>query len=264
MIVKFNEFFLFEKLGVNAEVEKLTEYILNNLVDKDIIVLTENLPKLSFKLKKIIIDFNIEYGLDASFDNGKSKRSGELYFHFDRIKISKDLIQHECLHAFHFMKLELKKTQDFLDKLNNLHKSNKNNNDKLKDFILLYYYSSNYEISAIVHEFNRKIESYVNKENFYDILKNSEEYYISKKLESIDLNKLFDNVSDSELNLFFSTFENYETKKSPFSFIKDFFIKKKYVKRNININNKTIKYQKYFNNQGEYMYRKLTKLYGLL
>ena len=264
MIKKFNEYFLLEKLGISDEVSKLTNFILNNLENKNIIILKNNLPNLSFKLRKIIIDHNITKGIYGSFDVEKSNKNGVLYFHFDKNNITKALIEHECLHAFHFMKMELETTKEYLNKLTNLNKSNKNDNETLKDFILLYYYSSDFEISARIHEFYRKIQNYANKDNFYEILQNSEEYYISNRLKNINLNKLFENVNDSLLNEFFSTFENYEHKKSSFDFIKDFFIKKKIINRNINIKNKIDNYEKYFNKQGNFMFKKLTKIYGLL
>jgi len=56
MIKKFNEYFLLEKLGISDEVSKLTNFILNNLENKDIIILKNNLPNL---IKKKIINRNI-------------------------------------------------------------------------------------------------------------------------------------------------------------------------------------------------------------
>ena len=74
-INKFKEHILLEKVSISEDTNKLTEFILNNLSNLPNTFIT-NLPILSFKLKKIIIDFNSEPNTDGSFDIHKSKLNG--------------------------------------------------------------------------------------------------------------------------------------------------------------------------------------------
>jgi len=229
-INKFKEHILLEKVSISEDTNKLTEFILNNLSNLPNTFIT-NLPILSFKLKKIIIDFNSEPNTDGSFDIHKSKLNGILHFHFKKTAITKDLIQHECSHAINFMKGGLNKTINLIQKMNNLYKSNKKNISVLEDFILLFYYSSDDEINAITNEFYRKTTSYINKANFYNVLINSEQYYIAKRLKNINLYDLFKNIDDKLLEDFFSTFYDYETKKrNILSIITDFLKGRKKIK----------------------------------
>lgn len=255
---------ILEKVSISEDANTLTNFILDNL-QKLPNTFTKNLPSLSFKLRKIIIDFNTEPNTDTTFDLEKSKISGILYFHFRKDAITKQLIQHECAHAINFMKGGLNKTLNFLKKLTNLYKSNKNNILVFEDFILLFYYSSNDEISAIVNEFYRKTDSYINKSNFYEVLKNSEQFHIAKRLKNINLHDLFINIDIDLLEDFFSTFYDYEIKKKNIlDIIKNFFIGNKKSKRKIELDIVLNKYQKYFNTQGEYMIKKLSRLFSIV
>lgn len=155
MISKFKEYIILEKVGIPEDANTLTNFILDNL-QKLPNIFIKDLPLVSFRLRKIIIDFNTEPNTDATFDLEKSKMSGVLHFHFRKDAITKQLIQHECDHAINFMKGELNNTLNHLKKLTNLYKSNRNNISIFEDFILLFYYSSNDEISAIVNNFYRK------------------------------------------------------------------------------------------------------------
>ncbi len=285
-------FFLVEKLHMNEDVDKLSDYIyseLNKNGFNDISIDCENIvPNMGIQSINITI-YEKENSL-AELDINKSKKlSNGKWVMFLNIKkgIYLDTIKHEIDHCLRLVK---KGKIDTINKLNYIKSSTPFTylkNDDIEYFFHLIYLSSDEEINSMVSEtygLIKEVESSVgkiSKKAFILIIKNSRAYSASKNLIDFKEDTVFNSFSNNVKNKFFYLLEknrkelnkindNYpnwiKTLRIIWKVVRDEVLKSNKLEDNDSVEypktNKNLKYyKKWFNSQGDKLNRKLFSLY---
>jgi len=271
-MIKLYDEYIVERLGVNDDVIKLTDFLIDHIVEnKSYIFKTDKLPKLSFKINKLFIDF----GKVNSFNSSKSKHTKNgfnIYIQlnsFEDFFSWKEILSHELTHVLKYTKLTLKKqkllSHDFTY-----------SDERFNKLISLIYSSDESEINANVSQIYYKYKDIENIEkfdlkmkNFKELIKQDEYMKISNQMINYDIKNDLKNISEKDIYYFFKHISNKKRMRKSKNKIKDFF---KIIYNIINDRQNEIDYdvssvlhqtQKYINSQGEKLKRNLYRLYDL-
>jgi len=280
------EDFINEKLGIHDDVIILSDFLYNILKKnkKEKIVIKDNIPEVSFKISKIIINFHSSNDVNAYFNERFTtlKDNGfEIYLSFNKnIELKKRAISHELSHLIdHEIKLS-KRIKEFKDVLLSSKFANIFNNKKFNNLCYLIYLSDEGEIKAHVHQFYE-----IFQESFDDIKFDDKNYDKNKifefLLDETGVKKLYTkminynifedlkSIPDKLKLKFFNDFLNinkniYNIKKTPsLSTIKMIFHLLFGKKNDLNLEDFMFKTQKHINERGIILRDKIHKLYGL-
>lgn len=277
MIINYNNF-LFEKLGINDDVMSLVNFLLQFIYqskDKKLTI-AENIPKTTFKINKIIIEFINNKDVDGAFIESRSKLTNkgyDLYLMINKDSDIKSNLYHELTHVIKYQNLTNKKIK-FLAK-NNITYIDK----RFDNLIYLLYYSDDSEINAKVAEIYSKIEENIelssksiDKKLIFKTYMNKLKYdrYDSPYM-LINYNIFEDlrDVSDKDKIKFFSYITNIKNIKRSTNnkILMIYRIIKYIIKNDYTINSDLdsimLRTQKHINYQGEKLLRKIMKLYNL-
>lgn len=280
-MIEFNfENFINEKMGIRDDVVILSDFLYDYLSDankeKIIIINGENIPKVSFNISKIVINFvQPKYYMIASLDEKRSKltRQGmEIYLFFNKDeKLSKSTINHELSHLIdHEIKLS-KRIEDFRDATAASKISNLLNNRNFNNLCNLIYSSDDSEINSITHEFHdlltngySKLKDTKSKNEIFDIYDKMIYYNIFEDLKDIP---------DKTKIKFFSDLINWNKKmikikknrNSQFMiYLKIAFYLAHGYEKNIDLHGIMYKTQTHINSKGIRLRNNIHRLYGLL
>ena len=285
-IMNYNKFLIIEKLGANKDVELLSHYLKDKILNKSIII--NNIPlKLSKPINKIIIDIGQKDYFDMS--RSHSNINGyNLYFKFSP-NPSIDIISHELNHAFQFIMKGKEKSLHDLDKLKSA-KLAKGllpfgyKNDKFNDIVDFIYYLSDAEIDSYVMETYSDIKELfknykIDKQTFISLINISTPYKICEYVDNINLNYYLKEISIEDKIIFFSILKEEEKRLKNINIKNNFFRKLSnlYNFFKIKINSNSVKkievddisliidkWDKYFKIKSNKLKRKLFRLYDLL
>jgi len=277
MLIDFEEY-LCERLGVNEDVHILSEFLYNKLKDenKNKVVIEKDFPEnISFKIKKIIIEFKSDVDYNASFNKSRSKLTEDgyiLYLIFNREGNLMDNLYHEFTHVIKFDKLTIKKIKGFNS---NVDASDYFDKKKFKRLIGCIYMSDESEINAAVAEFYSKISKFFKSSNntnksvlFKSYIKNLDRY--SDELINYNIFEDLENISDKDKLYFFRKFTKIRNiyKESDnklliaYKLIKMFILDKP--DNRITLYYAMCSLQRFINKQGEKLKLKTHKLYDLI
>lgn len=287
-MLNFKNFILNEKLHINDELDKYSDKIYNIIKTSDKkSFIFKNLP-IQFNIYKLVINIkNLPLGIGGQLLLNKSYETKNGWI--ITIDLKDDFLLYNLKHELnHALRLTLIGKDKMISNLNHIRTkmlfSNLADGD-IDYFFYIIYLSNDEEINAKISETHGYIKEVMishnykklTKEQFEYILKESDGYKISEELINFNCEKHFSKFSKNELNKFFYLLEENKTKldnieKSLFRNIKLFIKTFKYIFFN-KISFETYDdnvykpkkgssfYNKWINNQGEKLKRKLYSLY---
>ncbi len=281
------ENFINEKLGIREDAVILSDFLYDYIKDfdrnKTIIIDGVDIPKVSFKISKIIIEF-VNYDYVGAFDEKRTKltKDGiEVYLMFRKNdSIQKSSISHELSHLIeHEIKLS-KRINDFNSRVASSKISNLLNSKKFDNLCNLIYLSDDSEIRSITHEFYTLLrnlrDSYsdVDKNKFFEKVinySNIKDRY--DKMINYDIFDDLKNISDKVKINFFNDLINWEKKLYKIKKNKNnkliiilrviFYLIHKH-DRDIDLHTIMYKTQKHINSKGVKLRNNIHRLYDLL
>jgi len=297
MIKSYNNF-VFEKVGVNDDVIKLSNFIskyihLKGKVSKEYVINKKDLPDdINLPINKLVIYYEPIKKGDKNYaylDVRKSKRfkSGNVEIYIVLRTLKKSIIYHEINHALQFINLG-KYKMIRKGKMSILYNNIENDfkDKKVKSFLYLLYRSDELEVSSNIIQFygqlkglmkkyikdfkikfkdkmdNEEMQKYIDKwkkKYFINTLKNRDIYRTAKIINNIDLFEYFENADKDEVIKLFTLLSFIDKNNK--------IIKKSLVLNPIDDNEleKEIqKYQNMMNNMGRKMLIKIGKVWDLL
>lgn len=278
------ENFINEKLGIRDDVIILSDFLFDILKDngKKKIVIKNNIPKVSFRISKITINFHSLDDVLAYFNEQYTKLTEDgieisLTFNKDII-LNKYLINHELSHLIdHEIKLS-KRIKDLKDRVLSSKFSNIFNDRKFNNLCQMIYLSDDGEIKAYVHQayeifersFNYMLKLGYDKNKIFEtLLMETGIQKIYKDMINYNIYDDLKNVPNKLKIRFFNDLINidkkiYNIKKSPnLSKIKLFFYIFFSKKNDLDLNDIMFKTQKHINDKGIIFRNKIHRLYGL-
>jgi hypothetical protein len=280
-ILKYYEFALLEKLGINQDVELLSNYLKSKIESKSMII--DNIPlKLSKPISKIYIKIERSKSRIAAFNLSKSKLTDdgyELHFIF-QTNPTIDVISHEVNHALQFIMKGHEKSIKAIDDIKAARYSLGfvpfgEKNKKLNEVVDLIYYLNDTEINSLVVETHARIKELydkIDKELFIHLIKRSDAYKICEFVEYLNLEDYLKDISTEDKIKFFSILKdkkielNQNVNKSIIKKIITSF-KNIFYKGNmelIELNATIDRYDNHFKIQSDKLKRKLFRLYDNL
>jgi hypothetical protein len=291
-IGSFKEFLLLEELHINRDIERISDWIYEEVIKskENKITLYPDQKVFNLPVEKIII-FLTDGSYDGALDVGSSSKKDStslwtLTIHIDKNfkkYETKATIFHEMSHALRLMKVPK------IEYLNNLNFKKSASvsfprNKEFEDISNYIYLSNKEEIESMVSETYGFIKDFMEKNNveylerdfFERIIRVSRSYNVSLYLSEFSAGEYFKNVPKEMVDYFFSLFEKEKeeldiinkgtffrkirlfiriTKKllsSPNTYIPPDYIKPK---KGIEF------YERYFHEAGEELRRKLFSLY---
>lgn len=283
---KFDYFVISERLGVNADVEILSNYLHKIIKNRTIVIHGSDIPvKLTKPINKIVVNIIYSQKREGSFNLKQSKltESGwDLYFEF-KSNPSPDLIFHEVNHAFKFIMMGKEKS---LKELNKIRSSKKSlsvlpggwRSEKLNTVVDLIYYLDNSEIDSMIAETYADIREIskkykIDKSTFIELVNSSESMKICKFVDDLNLESYLSDISKETKKLFFALLKEHELrlKKDPEltligkikSIIKNIFSGIPHLKDD-ELDIQIRKWDKYFHLQATKLKRKIWRTWDLI
>lgn len=280
------ESFITEKLGINKDVEAISNYLHKIIKNRTIVIEGSDIPvKLTKPINKIVVNMLYNQKREAAFNVTRSKlteRGWDLYFEF-KPNPSPDLIFHEVNHAFKFIMMGKEKS---LKELNKIIASNKSwsflpgnlKSEKLNIIVELIYYLDNSEIDSMITGTYADIkelskESKIDKSTFIELVNSSEPMKISKFVDNLNLESYLSDIPKETKKLFFALLKEHESrlKKAPEltfiekikSIIKDIFSGTSHLKDD-DLDIQIRKWDKYFHLQATKLKRKIWRTWDLI
>jgi hypothetical protein len=225
MNIKFNDF-LFEKLGINDDISRLTDFIMNKINIKnnfknDIIIKNIDID-FPVKIERITIKFIKMDNKDwKGYFSANKKQIHNTYFNLI-IYINKNLkdlnpadLNHELIHAYQFIKNSFSflydKTYDLYNTL--LNKSSLY--DNLSWFKFIIYLCNKKEIAAFYNDsyYNIKEKLKNNKNlNIDDLIEESEFYVNYNYLKDYDIKYEFKKMIEYDKKIIINFIKAYQEK----------------------------------------------------
>ena len=183
-IEKFKSYLILEEVGINSDIKKLTNQLYELLINSNKTI--NKFDGSIFKLDKIKIEsitvYLIDMPVSGSFDADESKITDNginIILKINKDEINTEVIHHELNHVLQFYMVGKEK---FIKSINNLKiqrlSLNFLNDPMIEEFISLFYYSQDGEISSFVSE------------SYYSI-KNNIKFNINDNITENEFNKLF-------------------------------------------------------------------------
>ena len=279
------EDFINEKLGIRDDVVILSDFLYDVLKNKKkhFVINEKDIPKVSFKISKIVINFHSSNNVSAHFNERYStltKNGIEIWLSFNKdVELKKSTVTHELSHLIdHEIKLS-KRIKQFKDKLLSSKLSNLFNEVKFNNLCQLIYLSDGSEMKAMIHQiyiilndsFNNMIKMGYEKNKIFEAL--LIETGIKKTYQNMINYNIYDdlkNIPDKLKIKFFNDLINidkkiYKIKKHPsISTIKLFFYHFFSKSNNVDLDTIMFQTQKHINDSGLVFRNKIHKLYGLM
>jgi hypothetical protein len=283
-LMNYEKFLIIERLGINEDVELLSNYLKSKIGSISIVI--DNIPlKLSKPINKIFITIINKKESIASFDIKRSNLTDSgwnLYFNF-QTNPTIDIISHEVNHAYQFIMKGREKSIQTLNKIKaSRHSLNflpfGQRNGKLNEVVDLIYYLNDAEINSFVVEIYADIKELskrykIDKETFTKLIEKSEPYNICKFVDSINLSSYLNDISIDNKIKFFSILKekekelkNGETnfKQKIVKLFKMIFHTNTKSMENIELEATIKKWDNYFKSQSNKLRKKLFRLYDLM
>lgn len=219
----FEYFIISERLGINQDVEMLTDYLYKIIKNKSLILKGDDIPiKISKPINKIVVDIIYSKKVEGRFNIKNSKlteKGWDLYLEF-KPNPEIELIFHEVQHAFKFIMMGKEKS---LEELNRIKASKKTlldipigkRSEKLNNIIDLIYYLDNTEIDSLVAETYANIKELsskykIDKPTFINLIRSSYPMRICEFVDELDIHNYLSDISPNTKNLFFSLLKNHQ------------------------------------------------------
>ncbi len=272
----------FEKLSINNDVEILSNEVYEFLIEKPIGIYTFRDSESNLPIKEIIIhlfDNDGNVGGTIELDKCHKNRNNEWTIYMTiKVGFKRHIIQHECNHILQLIKSK-KNLQSKMNYINSGEILEKKT--EFTNFFILVYFASDHEIESIINDSYSYLRDIVDKntkidnETFNNLIKEMKGYIVAKSLINFNIDYLFKDMSEEEINRFFISFaetkqrlDNFQNKDTGFiakikSFYEAFafiFLNKKLPELKYKVRGKAY-YQKFINSQGEKLRRKMFKLY---
>ena len=277
-------FRLNEKLHINQEVDKLSQFIFDNYGNKEVGKYIINIdPTINIiKIILYIVPKNNEYIGLLKVNKCYKDKNGNWIMYINIIKNFKlEYISHEISHAFELTRMGKDK---LLNKLTKINRSIRFEHYQIINFFNYIYLISDEEISSIINESYSYIKDYLKgskvKSNlFKHLVTETKGFRRLKEIEDLSIRGIFDDKKDYQINNFLymyeqNTIDNMKLRTNSFidniryywkrfkerdmiNFTKDVFsIRIKYKpKRNLNY------YDEFFKKQSEKLKKRLYGLY---
>jgi hypothetical protein len=277
------EDFINERLGINNDVLILSYFLYNILKykNKKNFEIIKDIPKVSFIISKIIINFN-SGNIEAFFNERYSKLTTDgviISLSFNKnVDVKKSIINHELSHLIDYEKKISLKITKFKDNISASKISNIFNQKQFDNLCNLLYLSDDGEIRSFTHQIYEMINDIM-----IDMIKNEyDKNFIFKqvliesgvkdlytKMINYDIYDDLKNISDKSKLNFFDKFINlnkkmYTIKKNPhihklLIFFYYFFTKE----NDLNLDYIMKKTQSYINDKGIKLRNNIHRLYDL-
>lgn len=286
ILKNFEYFIISERLGINQDVEMLTNYLSKIIKNKSIIISGDNIPiKLSKPINKIVIDIIYSQKVEGRFNITKSRlteKGWDLYFGF-KPNPTIDLIFHEVQHAFKFIMMGKEKSLEELRKIKASKKTWSTlpggiKSEKLNTIVDLIYYLDNSEIDSLVAETYADIKELskkykIDKPTFINLVESSYSMRICEFVDNLNLDSYLSDISKETKNLFFSLLKDQEKRLKELH-KRTFMEKLKFAIKNLfkgisllkesELDSQIIKWERHFKNQSDKLKRKIWRTWDLI
>jgi predicted transcriptional regulator len=282
------ENFINEKLGIREDVIILSDFLFEYLkeIHKGKIVIDgKDIPKVSFKISKIFIEFIDEHNYLGSFDEKRTKLTNDgievyLIFNNKNNDLLKSTISHELSHLIdHEIKLS-KNINSFKDEISASKISNYLNNKKFENLCNMIYLSDDSEIKSMTHEFYEflikeytKYKNIINKNVLFNMIVYSSTVNCYNDMINYNIFEDLKDIPEKSKLKFFNDLINWNKKIINIKKNKNnkltiiikilYYIIRGYEK-NIDLYDIMYKTQKHINMKGIKLRNKIHKIYGLL
>ena len=200
-----------EKLHINEEVDKLSQFIFDNYSDKKVGKYIINIDP-TINIIKIILNIipNTEYSGKLEVNKCFKNKGGNWIMYIDiEEKFKLGDISHEISHAFELTRMGKTK---LLNKLDFIKKTMKINYDQIDIYFHYMYIFSDEEISSVINESYSYLKQYVNngkiKSNLFNhLVMETKGFRRLKETENISIRGIFSGKKDYQINNFLYVYE---------------------------------------------------------
>jgi len=214
-IEKLSHIIIQERLHINTNMDRLTDYLYDRIKGKTgIHVIKNNVPELD--IDKVIFDISKKYTNTGELSINKSYKgkNGWVFYVYLTVPFFSDTVKHEMDHA---LRLMVKPREDILNNLNFLKsKMIFKNENQIDFFFYMIYLSSDEEINSMIKESYGDVREFMknnsvsslNRDQFIYIIKTTRPFLKSEDMINFNLKKCFASFTVNQINKLFYIYEN--------------------------------------------------------